>query len=194
MDPALATSSATKAQVPPADSPPRLVEQVVAPRDTVRPILIARVRVNEYLEYNSATRTAYIDIVATRASVIDSSTTSADTLAFNNSRSGDLTVSIPLGWQIVGQFVNRDPVNRHSAIVIDESYPLPTVLPAAAFPQALTRRVDDGLATNVRGEMTFRASREGRFLIVCGVAGHAEAGQRMQLVVMQDINVPAYGR
>lgn len=172
---------------PPPDRP-------VVPRDTTRPILIARVRVNEYLEYNSATRTAYVDIVATRAADIDSLATAADTLAFNNSRSGDLTISVPLGWQVVGQFVNRDPVLRHSAIVIEEAYPLPMVPPPAAFPQAFTRRVDDGLARNVRDEIAFTASREGRFLIVCGVPGHAEGGQRMQLVVTPDIDVPAYGR
>lgn len=169
-------------------------ETVVAPRDTTRPILIARVRVNEYLEYNPATRTAYLDIVATRALAVDSLSVAGDTLAFNGSRTGTHSVTVPTGWHIVGEFVNRDPVRRHSAIVIDEVYPLPNDPPPAAFPQAFTRGVEDGLATNARDEITFTASREGRFLIVCGVPGHAEGGQRMQFIVTSEVNVPAYGR
>src|SRR5688500_2966135 len=41
-------------------------ETAVSPRDTVRPILIARTRVNEYLEYNRNSRTVYIDVIAAR--------------------------------------------------------------------------------------------------------------------------------
>ena len=169
-------------------------ETAVPLRDTTRPILIARTRVNDYLEYNRTSRTVYIDIVATRAASIDSLSVAGDTLSFNGSRTGRQSVTVPLGWSVVGQFVNRDPVHAHSAIVIEESYPLPTVPPPAAFPQAFTRRVEDGLALNARDEITFTASREGAFLIVCGVPGHAEAGQRMQLVVTSEVNVPAYGR
>ena len=184
-------SSAARAR---ATTEPGPGERAVPPRDTVRPILIARTRVNEFLEYNLNTRTAYIDIVATRAAKIDSLSVAGDTLAFNRARTGMHSVTIPLGWHVVGQFVNRDSVHAHSAIVIEEAYPLPTVPPPAAFPQAFTRGVEDGLATNVRDEITFTADREGRFLIVCGVPGHAEGGQRMQLVVTQEVNVPAYGR
>lgn len=178
----------------PATTPDRSRPGVVPARDTTRPILIARVRVNEYLEYNPATRTAYIDIVATRADSVDSLSVAGDTLSFNGSRTGRHSVTVPLGWNIVGQFVNRDPVLAHSAIVIEEVYPLPMVPPPAAFPQAFTRGVEDGLALNARDEMTFVAGREGRYLIVCGVPGHAEAGQRLQFVVTGEVNVPAYGR
>jgi hypothetical protein len=167
---------------------------VVPPRDTVRPILIARTRVNDYLEYDRNSRTVYIDIVATRAATIDSLSIAGDTLSFNGSRTGRHSVTVPLGWSVVGQFVNRDPVHAHSAIVIEEAYPLPTVPPPAAFPQAFTRGVEDGLALNARDDITFTASREGSFLVVCGVPGHAEGGQRMQLVVTSAVNVPAYGR
>ncbi len=169
-------------------------ERAVPPRDTTQPILIARTRVNDYLEYNLNSRTVYIDIVATRAATIDSTSVAGDTLAFNGSRTGRHSVTVPLGWNVVGQFVNRDSVHAHSAIVIEEVYPLPTVPPPAAFPQAFTRGVEDGLAHNGRDEITFTANREGRFLIACGVPGHAEGGQRMQLVVTSEVNVPAYGR
>ena len=192
--PASATRRADSAVAVRTPEPARQPDRATTPRDTTRPILIARVRVNEYLEYEPVSRTAYIDIVATRVSTIDSSTMSSDTLAFNAGFSGPHTLTVPLGWRVVGQFVNRDPVHPHSAIVIPEVYPLPTVPPPAVFPQAFTRGVEDGLATNARDEMAFTADREGRFLIVCGVPGHAEAGQRMWLVVTPDVNVPAYRR
>lgn len=181
--------------VPPSTDPARPVTTVEpTPGDTPRTAVIARIRVNEYLEYEPVSRTAYIDIVATRVATVDSTTISADTLSFNGGRAGSHSVTVPLGWRIVGQFVNRDPVHPHSAIVIEEAYPLATVPPPAAFPQALTRAVEDGLATNVRDEMTFTAAREGRFLIVCGVPGHAEGGQHFRLVVTSDVNVPGYRR
>ena len=170
------------------------VEVPVPPRDTTRPVLIARTRVNEYVEYNRSSRTVYIDIIATRAATVDSTTVAGDTLSFNGSRTGEHSLTVPLGWNVVGQFVNRDPVQAHSAIVIEEAYPLPNVPPPAAFPQAFTRGVEDGLSHNARDEITFIANREGRYLIVCGVPGHAEGGQRMQLVVTSEVNVPAYGR
>ena len=169
-------------------------QAVTTPRDSTKPILIARVRVNEFLEYDPATRTAYIDIVSGRVASVDSLTTAGDTLLFNGSHSGTHSITVPLGWHVVAQFVNRDPVNTHSAIVIEEAYPLPTVPPPAAFPQAFTRGVEDGLALNARDAIAFTAHAEGRFLIVCGVPGHAEAGQRMQFIVTSEVNVPAYGR
>ena len=188
---AVASATRDSAPVAPARTP---AQTAVPPRDTARPILIARTRVNDYLEYDRNSRTVYIDIVATRAASPDSLSVAGDTLSFNGSRTGRHSVTVPLGWNVVGQFVNRDPVHAHSAIVIEEVYPLPSVPPPAAFPQAFTRGVEDGLALNARDEVTFTADREGQFLIVCGVPGHAEGGQRMQLVVTSEVNVPAYGR
>ena len=47
-------------------------------------------------------------------------------LNFNGFADGDLTLVVPLGWQVIMHFSNRDANLPHSAQVIDDQSPVPT--------------------------------------------------------------------
>jgi hypothetical protein len=115
-----------------------------------------------------------------------------DQLSFNGSRSGGRVLTIPLGWRIGIEFTNRDAELPHSAIVVAGLEPVPEQLPLPAFPQAQTAKVDAGLLEGDSDEISFVADRAGRYMIACGVMGHAERGQWMVLEVSSTAKVPTY--
>src|SRR2546426_399676 len=104
-------------------------------------------------------------------------------LNFNGFRDGGLTLTVPLGWNVVLHFRNHDGMLPHSAEVIPDTHPLPTGPVAPAFPRALTVRLEQGLISEQTDDIRFIADRGGSYLIFCGVPGHGAAGMWIRLEV-----------
>jgi sulfocyanin len=113
-------------------------------------------------------------------------------VSFNGARRGERVLTIPIGWQLEIEFINRDPDLPHSATVIPGVEPLPEQLPAAAFAQAHSVKVDEGLLEGDSDQVSFVVSREGRYFIACGVLGHAQRGQWLVLEVSPSVTRPSY--
>ena len=113
-------------------------------------------------------------------------------VSFNGSTQGVRVLTVPRGWTVTIKFVNRDPAFPHSAVVVSLPGAIPETLPAAAFPGARTVRVQEGLLDGSADELTFVAARSGRYLLACGVFGHAQRGQWLSLVVSAAATVPSY--
>lgn len=113
-------------------------------------------------------------------------------VSFNGARRGGRTLTVPLGWRITIAFTNRDPQLPHSATIVDLNGPVPEQLPAPVFARGQTVRVDEGLLEGDADDIVFLADRVGRYLLACGVLGHAQRGQWITLDVSTTATRPGY--
>src|SRR5437667_12669770 len=111
-------------------------------------------------------------------------------LNFNGFRDGGLTLTVPLGWNVVLHFRNHDGMLPHSAEVVLDTHPLPTGPVAPAFARAMTVRLEQGLISEQTDDIRFIADRGGSYLIFCGVPGHGAAGMWIRLEVSGSIRRP----
>jgi len=112
-------------------------------------------------------------------------------LNYDGFRDGELTLTVPLGSNVVLHFRNHDGMLPHSAEVIPDSHPLPPGPVAPAFPRALTLRLEQGLISEQTDDVRFIAFRGGSYLIFCGVPGHGAAGMWIRLEVVGSIRTPS---
>lgn len=112
-------------------------------------------------------------------------------LNFNGVGDGRLTLTVPAGWHVVMHFSNHDGMLPHSAEVIADG-PVPTAGGvAAAFSQAVTLKLQEGLISTERDDMKFLADKPGAYLIICGVPGHAAAGMWIRFQVASNTTRPS---
>ena len=112
-------------------------------------------------------------------------------LNFNGYRDGGLTLTVPVGWNVVMEFSNRDGDLPHSAEVIDTVTPLPPGPVDPAFPRAVTIRLSQGLDAGQTDDIRFVANRAGSFVIFCAVPGHGLAGMWIRFVASASAARPA---
>ncbi|HEX8849140.1 MAG TPA: sulfocyanin-like copper-binding protein [Gemmatimonadaceae bacterium] len=143
------------------------------------------VRVNEFLTYDASSRTASVQLIAGYNGVNGS-------LNYNGAIRGQRTVAIPVGWHVHVTVTNHDSDLQHSAIVVREVLPPPLELTTPAFEGAALPRLDEGLQEDETGTLDFDADHAGRFMLACGVPGHAQSGLWLRLVVARGLSVPDY--
>ena len=137
-----------------------------------------------FLRFDETTKTATFQLT--------SGNELEDQVSFNGVRRGGRVLTIPLGWRLAIEFTNRDADLPHSATVVPGIEPVPEQIPASAFPQARSVKVDEGLLEGDSDEVSFVADREGRYFIACGVLGHAQRGQWLVLEISATAARPTY--
>ena len=143
------------------------------------------VTVNEFLAFDSRTKTVTLSLVAGYNSINNS-------LNFNGGIRGNHAVVVPVGWAVLVGVTNRDADLAHSAVVIAQTLPLPAEPPAPAFPGARLEDAEKGINAGDTMAMFFSAQRPGEYMIVCGVSGHAQGGEWLRLTVSATAAEPAY--
>lgn len=103
---------------------------------------------------------------------------------------GELLVTVPEGYSVTIDFVNRDRVMAHS-VGVSEGDGLfgATVEPIAAFEGAMTKNptsMIDGTMPDESQTISFTADTAGTYLLVCYIAGHAITGMWAWFVVSTD--------
>lgn len=101
----------------------------------------------------------------------------------NGHRSGDLQIVVPLGWTVQWDWQSADSTAPHSLVVMAEREKLPTEGGRAAFTNAMTRMLTDGLRPGQGDRTTFTADEAGWYWMLCGVPGHALKGEYIGLRV-----------
>ena len=145
------------------------------------------VRVNQFMSYDSASKTAILQLTA----ALDSRRGGFN---FNGGSDGSHTITVPQGWTVRMHVRNVDAV-PHSALLILDQTPLPNAPETPAIPRAYTSHVSDGLAAQTgEDDVEFRATRAGDYLIYCGVPGHGPSGMYIRFVVSADATTPSYSR
>ncbi len=142
-------------------------------------------KVNSFMSYNASTKTVNIKVFAAYNSVQGG-------FNFNGGSNGSQTITVPVGWEVNIDVVNKDAI-PHSAIIIADAQPLPNAPSQAAIPRAYTAHLTDGLpAQNGEDTMNFPApSTPGSYILACGVPGHATSGMWIKFVVAA-ANAPSY--
>lgn len=156
-------------------------------RDSVRAARVPKgpVRVNDFLTYDATTKTISIQLVA-------GYTGTNGTLNYNGGARGTQGISIPLGWRVHVSLTNRSQDLQHSAVVVRELLPPPLELPEPAFEGAAIEKREDGIRNDETASFDFVPTRRGRFMLACGVAGHAEGGMWIRLTVIGPAELPTY--
>jgi hypothetical protein len=143
------------------------------------------VRVNEFLTYDARSRTVSLQLIAGYNGLNGS-------LNYNGATNGSHGLIVPKGWRVHVAVTNRDSDLQHSAIVVAKVLPPPIEPTDPAFAGAALPRLDEGLQEDETGTIDFVATIPGHFMIACGVPGHAQAGEWLELVVTNSSAPPAY--
>lgn len=96
---------------------------------------------------------------------------------------GKIQVVVPANWTVKWTWVNRDSSANHSLVVMAEREKLPTEGGRPALENAMTRAVTVGMKPGQRDVTTFTADQAGWYWLLCGVPGHAIAGEWIGLKV-----------
>ncbi|HUF26724.1 MAG TPA: sulfocyanin-like copper-binding protein [Gemmatimonadaceae bacterium] len=170
-----------------APASPNPVRDDVTLPESLGMTAIDSIVVNAFLAFDPRARTVWLDLIAGHDG-------SNGSLNFNGGSNGTHTLRVPLGWRVEARFANQDGELAHSAVVIREVDPMPMIAPPAAFPGAFTLSLESGLPQGERDTMRFPANERGRYMIVCGVPGHAQGGMWVRLEVGARVEAPAFGR
>jgi uncharacterized cupredoxin-like copper-binding protein len=104
------------------------------------------------------------------------SATGAGAAALNGERDGSVQINVPLGWTVRWNWHNGDSI-PHSLLVVAEREKLPGEGGQPGLENAMSRAVRTGIEPGKSDETTFVADQAGWFWMLCGVPGHALAGE-----------------
>jgi len=122
---------------------------------------------------------------------ITANKTASGGFAFNGYQRGGMTITVPVGWQVVVRFENTD-TTVHSLAVLPSGAHTQVAPPSSpAFSGATTSSFSAGLAKGSQQTLTFEATKAGTYEFVCGVPGHAISGQWDALVVSATATEPS---
>jgi len=125
---------------------------------------------------DGATRSVRLSLEVTRPS-------GAPSALINGHREGAVQVVVPLGWTVAWDWRSADSTAPHSLVVMAEREKLPTEGGRPVFTNAMTRAVTAGLTPAQGDRTTFEAEQAGWYWMLCGVPGHAIAGEWIGLKV-----------
>ncbi|MHB1194934.1 MAG: sulfocyanin-like copper-binding protein [Longimicrobiales bacterium] len=108
---------------------------------------------------------------------------------FNGGFDGNMTITVPEGYAVTIDLVNKDPAMAHSLGISPVTSNFGIVEPAAAFEGAMTSDPASMTEATLPGEtetITFTAGAAGSYSMVCFVPGHAAAGMWIHFNVSAD--------
>jgi hypothetical protein len=129
-----------------------------------------------WLAVDSAGATVTLDLEVTPAA-------GAPSARIAGHREGGVQVVVPQGWTVRWTWHSADSTTPHSLVVMAEREKIPTEGGRPAFTNAMTRMVTAGLRPGQTDQTTFVADQPGWYWLLCGVPGHALAGEWIGLKV-----------
>jgi hypothetical protein len=136
-----------------------------------------------WVAVDSAARTVTLDLEVTAPP-------GAPSALIAGHRAGDVQIVVPLNWTVTWHWQSSDTTAPHSLVLMAEREKVPTEGGRPAIDNALTRMVTAGLKAGQTDVTTFVADQAGWYWLLCGVPGHALAGEWVGLRVSPDARVP----
>lgn len=99
----------------------------------------------------------------------------------NGHRAGEARIIVPIGWTVKWNWRSVDSAATHSLVVMAQREKIPLAGGRAAFSNAMTRMVTEGLSAGQSDESTFVAEEAGWYWMLCGVPSHAINGEWLEL-------------
>jgi hypothetical protein len=138
----------------------------------------------DWLAIDSANKTATLTLeVTTRPN--------APSALINGYRNGEARIVVPVGWTVTWNWRNADTASPHSLVVMVQREKIPLEGGRPAFSNAMTRMLTEGLPPDQTDKTTFVAEEAGWYWLMCGVPGHALAGEWIELRVDPDAKLPS---
>lgn len=137
-----------------------------------------------WLDWNPTTRTMKFRLVAGLTG-----RGAKSPFNFNGYTDGEFTLVAPMGANVVFNFVNEDGT-PHSAVVIADTEPMPSMAEDAAIPRAYSTKAGEGLGYFATDVMRFKAAPAGAYRIFCGVPGHGLSGMWIRFSVDSTVTAP----
>jgi hypothetical protein len=131
---------------------------------------------SDWLAVDAANKTATLTLEVT-------SRPDAPSALINGYRNGKARIVVPVGWTVKWNWRNGDTTSPHSLAVMVQREKLPLEGGRPAFTNAMTRMVTEGLPPGGTDQTTFVAEEAGWYWLMCGVPGHALAGEWLELRV-----------
>ncbi|MGI9077220.1 MAG: sulfocyanin-like copper-binding protein [Gemmatimonadaceae bacterium] len=154
----------------PAESEPAMQPPAPVPPSTSTGPQLDPANLQSSLEYDSATNTVKFPIVA-------GLTSDNNAWNFNGYSNGKIRIIVPVGAKIEMPFSNMDGNAPHSfGVIAGSASAMPAAPGKVVFPGAETRRYEAGMRAGETDIVRFTAVIAGKYLLVCGVPGHATGG------------------
>jgi hypothetical protein len=109
----------------------------------------------------------------------------------NGYRNGESRIVLPVGWTVKWNWHNADAASPHSLVVMVQREKLPLEGGRPAFSNAMTRMATEGLPPGQTDQSSFVADEAGWYWLMCGVPGHALAGEWIELRVDPEAKLPS---
>jgi Sulfocyanin (SoxE) domain len=155
-----------------------------APAPPAAPSISASTDTTTWLVADTAAKIVALSLEATRAP-------GAGSALINGSRAGQTQVVVPFGWTVTWNWRNQDSTAPHSLVVMMQREKIPLEGGRPAFSNAMTRMVTEGLPAGQTDRATFETDEAGWYWMLCGVPGHAVAGEWIELQVSREAATPA---
>jgi sulfocyanin len=110
---------------------------------------------------------------------------------FNGYTNGAATLVVPAKSKVVMSFVNDDGT-PHSAVIIADTDPMPSMGGDPAIPRAYTKDLTQGMSQGGTDVMKFTTPASGTFRIACGVPGHGLSGMWIRMKVDPSAKTPSW--
>ncbi len=124
----------------------------------------------EWIVADSAARTVSMTLQTTGAP-------GGPSALINGYRGGGIQIVVPLNWTVTWQWRSSDSTAPHSLVLMKEREKLPLQGDGPALQNAMTRMVTAGLKAGQTDVAAFTADEAGWYWLLCGVPGHAIAGE-----------------
>jgi hypothetical protein len=129
----------------------------------------------DWLAVDAANKTATLTLQVTHPP-------NAPSALINGYRNGEARIVMPVGWTVKWDWRNADTA-AHSLVVMVQREKLPLEGGRPSITNAMTRMATEGLPPGGTDQTTFSAEEAGWYWLMCGVPGHALAGEWLELRV-----------
>lgn len=123
--------------------------------------------------------------------IVSGKTAGGGTLDFNGYQRGAMTVTVPVGWDVIVHYSNAGAMPHSLAVLPAGAHQQAMPSAAPAFQGATTANFSSGLAKGAEQTFTFEAIKAGTYELICGGPGHAIAGMWDTLIVSPAAQAPS---
>lgn len=141
------------------------------------------VKAPDWLSYSVAKKQVKFDLIATENA-------NNNGFNYNGYYGGNITLNVPVGWQVEISLTNRDATSTHDVILTEsfENVKIPEYLTGESA--SIKRAYITPLFANETEHLNFIA-KAGQYWLFCGVKGHGIEGMQIKFESHKNTQIPS---